>query len=185
MATTEYDEMIAIVRHSLKPDNMTDEELLEISLSTLTKNLAPTLRRERIVRVYARWLDIHCVRNSPMTYHWANTVKQWVHALRHLGFSPCDIITGLGLWTLMVRRHGMRYAPSRALPSPREVEMFHAFDTVQGYHPTSRVEFGGSEYTFDHVAVPSPSTYVYNRCGVPGIFTLRIFLTAAQGMQNI
>jgi hypothetical protein len=181
MDTISYDE-IAMDRHSVKPDNMTDDELLEISLSTLTKNLAPTLRRERIVRVYARWLDLHCVFNTPMTYHWSNTVQQWVHALRHLGFTASDISYGIGLRMIMARRVG--FTASRAPPCSREVKMFYASETVQSYHPGSRVEFGGHEYALDHFAVPPPPAYVCNRCGVPGMFTLPIFLTAVQSMED-
>ena len=168
MASSGYSE---IEKLSLRPDNMTVEELLQISLSVLTRNVAPTLPSGSIIFVYAQWLDIHRQNPSILTQHWVNTAQQWVHALRALGCSPHEIILGLDEWKMITGNFPLAGSGSRSLPSSYEIIMWYGNYAVKGYHS----EHIGYENTFGDFTRPPPAYYVCNRCGISGTFIL-VFL---------
>lgn len=177
MARTEYDETEKL---SLDPDNMTDEELLQTSLSVLTKNIAPTLPDYSIVLIYSQWLDVHRQNPTPLTAHWPNTTQQWVHALRSRGCTSAEIIFGLDGWKEVASRYPPKHARSRALPTTEDILMWYANDSVQGYPLAGQAGHGwhtGYGRAPDNFTGPPPEGYVCNRCGVPGMFTLSPLLT--------
>lgn len=157
---------------SLDPDNMTNEELLQISLTVLTKNVAPSLPDYSVVLLYAQWLNVHCQNPTSLTQYWTTTTMHWVHALRSRGCSPSDIIHGLDVWKHLMAEIGSAYSTSRSLPTDKEVTMLYDIQSVESLQSTGQAEYYGQRNGVTDYMAPPPGSYICNRCGIPGMFSL-------------
>jgi len=80
------------------PHSLSDQDLLKISLSTLSKGLDPTLSPRKTMKMYLRWLEMHRQNVSSLTQVWHNALMQWIQSLRARGFSKSEIIEDVNRW---------------------------------------------------------------------------------------
>ncbi|KAM0148824.1 hypothetical protein ACHAQE_004409 [Botrytis cinerea] len=80
------------------PNLVTNDDLLNISLSNLAKNVNDELSASFIMKIYCRWLEVH--RRSPLQLFkaWPNTIKQWVESLEHRGVDKEIVIAHVVDW---------------------------------------------------------------------------------------
>lgn len=78
---------------STDPEALSKEELYNLKLSVLSKNIGKNLSSRQIVDVYLNWLEVQ--RLGPthgQNLHWDNLQKQWVVHLKLRGFTQTEII---------------------------------------------------------------------------------------------
>ncbi|KAF7900450.1 uncharacterized protein EAF01_007752 [Botrytis porri] len=165
------------------PNLVTDDDLLNISLSNLAKNVNDESPASLIMRIYCRWLEVH--RRSPLQLlkAWPNTIKQWVESLEHRGVDKEAVIAHVVDWkkangpsTLNGRK---RWIEEKHLPSVDEIE--RVFDEKHGLtkdKPSDEGYSDGGEYRSDKLSSKSdpggshseyvPPSYICNRCGKNG-----------------
>ncbi|KAF7956725.1 hypothetical protein EAE96_004055 [Botrytis aclada] len=165
------------------PNLVTDDDLLNISLSNLAKNMNDKSPASLIMRIYCRWLEVH--RKSPLQSFnaWPNTNKQWVESLEHRGVDKEVVIAHVVDWKKANGPSTLNGPKGSILekhfPSVDEIE--RVFDEKYSLNkdrpsdkgnsdrgeyrsgePSSKSDLGGarSEYV-------APS-YICNRCGKNG-----------------
>ena len=161
-----------IEKLSLRPDNMVEDELVQITLTVLTKNIAPTLPEGCAIFVYAQWLDVHRQSPSALTQDWVSTSQQWVHALRSLGFSPTEIILGLDEWKMVTGNFPLPGSGSRSLPSSYEIIMWYGNHAIESYPLAGNSDHLGYCKAYECLFGPPPAGYACTRCGVSGMCIL-------------
>ncbi|TGO26460.1 hypothetical protein BPAE_0059g00300 [Botrytis paeoniae] len=165
------------------PNLVTDDDLLNISLSNLAKNVNDESPTFSIMRIYCRWLEVH--RRSPLQLFktWPNTIKQWVESLEHRGVDKEAVIAHVVDWKKANGPSTLNgpkgWIEEKHLPSVDEIE--RVFDEEHGLNkdkpsdkgysnrgeyrsdkPSSKSDFGGSRSEY------VPPSYVCNRCGKNG-----------------
>ncbi|TGO46122.1 hypothetical protein BOTNAR_0612g00020 [Botryotinia narcissicola] len=165
------------------PNLITDDDLLNISLSNLAKNLNDESPASVIMRIYCWWLEVQ--RRSPLQLFkaWPNTIKQWVESLEHRGVDKEAVIAHVIDWkkanALSTPNGPKGRIEEKHLPSVDEIEKVFGEKrglnkdklSEKGYSdrgeyrsgkPSSKSDFGDScsEYF--------PPSYICNRCGKNG-----------------
>ncbi|TGO38239.1 hypothetical protein BHYA_0079g00400 [Botrytis hyacinthi] len=165
------------------PNLVTDDDLLNISLSNLAKNVNDESPASLIMRIYCRWLEVQ--RRSPLQLFkaWPNTIKQWVESLEHRGVDKEAVIAHVIDWKKANGPSTLNGPKGRIdekhLPSVDEIEK--VFDEKHGLNkdkpsdkgysdrgeyrsdkPSSKSDFGDSRSEY------VPPTYICNRCGKNG-----------------
>ncbi|KAF7887075.1 uncharacterized protein EAF02_003722 [Botrytis sinoallii] len=80
------------------PGLVTDDDLLNISLSNLAKNVNDESPASLIMRIYCRWLEVHRRSSLQLFKAWPNTIKQWVESLEHRGVDKEAVIAHVIDW---------------------------------------------------------------------------------------
>ncbi|TGO15079.1 hypothetical protein BTUL_0044g00180 [Botrytis tulipae] len=165
------------------PNLVTDDDLLNISLSNLAKNVNDESPASVIMRIYCRWLEVQ--RRSPLQLFkaWPNTIKQWVESLEHRGVDKEAVIAHVIDW----KKANGPSTPNgpkgrieeKHLPSVDEIEKVFGEKcglnkdkpSEKGYSdrgeyrsgkPSSKSDFGDSRSEY------VPPSYICNRCGKNG-----------------
>ncbi|TGO56090.1 hypothetical protein BCON_0082g00020 [Botryotinia convoluta] len=165
------------------PNLVTDDDLLNISLSNLAKNVNDESPASLIMRIYCRWLEVH--RRSPLQLFkaWPNTIKQWVESLEHRGVDKEAVIAHVVEWKKAngpSTLNGLKgWIEEKHLPSVDEIE--RVFDEKHGLNkdrPSDKGYSDRGEYRSDKLSSKSdlggsrseyvPPSYICNRCGKNG-----------------
>ncbi|KAF7901107.1 hypothetical protein EAF00_003328 [Botryotinia globosa] len=165
------------------PNLVTDDDLLNISLSNLAKNVNDESPASVIMTIYCRWLEVQ--RRSPLQLFkaWPNTIKQWVESLEHRGVDKEAVIAHVIDW----KKANGPSTPNgpkgrieeKHLPSVDEIEK--VFCEKRGLNKDKPSEKGYSDRGEYRSGKPSsksdsgdsrseyvPPSYICNRCGKNG-----------------
>lgn len=75
------------------PEVLTTEEVSNIKLSTLSKNLGSHLSSRKIIDIYLRWLEAkRTAHHANKVPTWETVQRQWISALKGRGFSEGELI---------------------------------------------------------------------------------------------
>lgn len=164
MASSEPPHMDEII---YEPDYFSNGDLLRMSVSQLSRVLAPSLLGNAILPVYIRWLCLHRDYPSTTTVQWLNISQQWVQALRARGCRAIEMDYALESrrqeYLAAMKNPWSAYA-SRPLPSPADIMRWFDNTGVEGYRMNSR------DYREGDYSRAPPGDYVCNRCGKKGMF---------------
>jgi hypothetical protein len=153
------------------PDSLTTEDFLQLTLSTLSKNLSPLLSDRWVILTYIRWLDTHCQNHSRVTEHWMNTTQQWIHALRARGFRRSELTGAIESWK---EAHSYTSDSARIsggslhLPTKEDIVRVFEIQKADGRPKDLNDRYGK---TVDDFQKPPPENYICNRCGQKGAVT--------------
>ncbi|KAK6610022.1 WD40 repeatcontaining protein [Botrytis cinerea] len=165
------------------PNLVTNDDLLNISLSNLAKNVNDELSASFIMKIYCRWLEVH--RRSPLQLFkaWPNTIKQWVESLEHRGVDKEIVIAHVVDWKKdngpSTINGAKGWIEEKHLPSVGEIErVFDEKHSLNEDKPSDKGCFDRGEYRSDRPSSKSdlggarseyvPSSYICNRCGKNG-----------------
>lgn len=166
------------------PNLVTNDDLLNISLSNLAKNVNDELSASFIMKIYCRWLEVH--RRSPLQLFkaWPNTIKQWVESLEHRGVDKEIVIAHVVDWKKdsgpSTINGAKGWIEEKHLPSVDEIErVFDEKHSLNKDKPSDKGCFDRGEYRSDRPSSKSdlggarseyvPSSYICNRCGKNGM----------------
>ena len=166
------------------PDSVPDSTLLNISLSTFSRNCKGPSRTT--MSNFLRWLETHRQHPSKLTPVWSDTILQWSQALRTLGFRESEIVSEVNKWKEVngpFKSSNKRY--TRYPPMPADIK--RAFRDIQASPSKVRDRMGDSyrrlesmkEEMYDYSRPseinhpsnfegPPPKNYICNRCGKKG-----------------
>lgn len=170
------------------PDLVTDDDLLNISLSNLAKNVNDKSPASLIMRIYCRWLEVQ--RRSPLQLFkaWPNTIKQWVESLEHRGVDKEAVIAHVIDWKKANGPSTLNGPKGRIeekhLPSVDEIEkVFDEKHSLNKDKPSDKGYSDRGDYPSDKLSSKSdfgdsrseyvPPSYICNRCGKNGMSPFR------------
>ncbi|KAK6606211.1 hypothetical protein H4I96_04673 [Botrytis cinerea] len=136
------------------PNLVTNDDLLNISLSNLAKNVNDELSASFIMKIYCRWLEVH--RRSPLQLFkaWPNTIKQWVESLEHRGVDKEIVIAHVVDWKKdngpSTINGAKGWIEEKHLPSVGEIErVFDEKHSLNEDKPSDKGCFDRGEYRSD------------------------------------
>ncbi|KAF5874455.1 putative protein mpe1 protein [Botrytis fragariae] len=165
------------------PNSVTDDDLLNISLSNLAKNVNDESPASLIMKIYCRWLEVH--RRSPLQLFraWPNTIKQWVESLKHRGVDKEAVIAHVVDWKKAngpsTLNDPKEWIEEKHLPSVDEIErVFDEKHDLNKDKPSDKGYSDRGEYRSDKSSSKPdfrdsrskyvPPSYICNRCGKNG-----------------
>ncbi|KAF7931713.1 uncharacterized protein EAE98_004449 [Botrytis deweyae] len=165
------------------PDLVTDDDLLNISLSNLAKNVNDESPASLIMRIYCRWLEVHRRSSLQLFKAWPNTIKQWVESLEHRGVDKEAVIAHVIDWKKSNGPSTLNgpkgWIEEKHLPSVDEIEkVFNERYGLNKDKPSDKGYSDRGEYRSDKPSSNSdlggsrseyiPPSYICNRCGKNG-----------------
>jgi hypothetical protein len=104
-------------------DSIRDQDLLNTSLSQLSKNLPQSVGKRQTMSLYLRWLEIHRQNPSKSTEHWVNTLLHWAQALRSRGFKESNLVSEVSKW----KEENVPFAGSNKRQPPSKEDIAKAY----------------------------------------------------------
>lgn len=154
---------------------VTDQELLQTSLSDLSKKLSSDIPSRLQLSIYLRWLELHRQNETRLTEHWVNTLLHWAQSLRSRGFREDELIREVNMWKDRHEKENgaFRSKTNRYPPGTREISnAYREKSKAQHWNPreqdTRRIEtYDDRDPAAKFLGKPPPN-YICNRCGQTG-----------------